>query len=87
MDRTRLIPPDPVEAAHTPVDGVDAVETDTATYSDSDPATRDQRQDQKQFAENEGLANTARPEIAEDVERPGPDPQETMRAAQRGRTA
>lgn len=52
MDRTRLIPPDPMEAAQAPIEGVDVP---------AEPSDREQNQDQKQYAENEGLANTSRP--------------------------
>jgi hypothetical protein len=88
MDRMRLLPPDPMEAAQVPVEGVDVPETETALQPEGgEPSTRDQSQDQKQFVENEGLANTTRPEVAEDVERPSTDSNEMARAAQRGRTA
>lgn len=83
MDRLRNLPPDPVEAAQVPVEGVDLPESDQAVQGDFTPAS-----DQTRFVENEGLLNRKDrdPARADDgVEGEGIG--EAARAAQRGRTA
>jgi len=78
MDKTRFLPPDPVEAAQVPVDDVDLPDDDMAGQGQA-------------FPENEGLKTGDPPAPGPapgDVDpTTGPGPEETAQAAQRGRTA
>ncbi len=79
MDKIRIIPADPVEAAQVPVEGVDIPPDETTD--------RKHPEYDRAFAENEGLVkpNTR---AAEDIERPqGEKLEATAEAARRGRTA
>lgn len=82
MDKTRFLPPDPVEAAQVPVEGVDLPEGDTASQG----AIDDLRQRQA-FPENEGVVKRELPDTADVDLTTGPQLDEAVQAAQRGRTA
>jgi hypothetical protein len=88
MDRTRILPPDPMEVAQMPIDGVDVPASEPETKSGEDqPPTEPRPRDQAQYVENEGLNNTPPSQPQQDVERARVDQDETARAGQRGRTA
>jgi hypothetical protein len=79
MDKIRLIPADPVEAAQVPVEGVD-IPADKTT-------DRKHPEHERAFAENEGLVKPDT-RAADDVERPqGEKLGAAAEAAQRGHTA
>ena len=76
MDRTHLLPTDPIEAAQVPVESVDLPEADSATQTSG-----------QAFVEHDELAKRELPGTADIDLTTGPNLDEAVQAAQRGRTA
>ena len=88
MDKPRIYPADPVEAAQAPVAGVDVPATDTAVHSEGDQTAVDRDPaKQRAFAENEGLVKPASRNASSIEGGRGDDLQDQTHAAQRGRIA
>jgi hypothetical protein len=82
MDKTRIPPPDPVEAAQVPVEGVDLPAGERAGQGATGSPTRN-----RGFPENDGLVKPAPVDPADVDLTTGAQRDAASQAAQRGRTA